>query len=179
MRSKTFTVGLAVLAVVALACGASPSLTEGGGAAGAAGKGTNVGPVAVKMGQKLTVDTGSLSATYTLSKAQVETRSEFGSEAENGAYLLAFLRVDVTKGETFACSCELSLVQKNGKVREPSFAGFDGKPEFESADLKAGQNTDGWVSWDLPPDEISGSKVQLKISSLFSDSEYGYWTVKS
>lgn len=170
--------GLAVFAALAVACGSGPEVAGGGSPDSNVAADKTRKPIAVKMGQKLTVNDSVLGATYTLSKAQVETRNDFGSTAEHGAYLVAFLRVDVTKGETFACACELSLVQDDGKVREQAYASFDGKPEFESADLKAGQNTDGWVAWDLPADEINGSKVQLKISSLFSDSEYGYWTVK-
>jgi hypothetical protein len=179
MSSRKLLLGLAALSALALACGSAGEVTAGGGNGAAAAEAKDAAPIAVKIGQKLTVDSGGLHATYTLSKPEIRAEGEFGSEPENGAYLVAFLRVDVAKGETFACSCELSLVQKDGKVREQTYASFDDRPEFESADLKAGQHSDGWVVWDLPKKSINGSKVQLKISSLFADSEYGYWTVQT
>lgn len=46
-----------------------------------------------------------------------------------------------------------------------------------STQLKAGQNSDGWVVWDMPKAQVKGAKVQLKVASLFSESEYGYWTL--
>ena len=180
MRNKKMIAGLAALAAMALACGSAGEVSsspEGNAAEAAVDKGTK--PIAVQIGKPLTVNSAGLGAKYTLSKPEIRTSGEFGSKPSNGAYLVAFLRVDVTKGETFACSCELSLVQKDGKVREQAFASFDDRPMFESAELKSGQHADGWVAWDLPKKEINGSKVQLKVAALFAESEYGYWTVKA
>jgi hypothetical protein len=180
MRIKMTIAGLSLLAAIALACGSSPSVSEveSGATEAPAGEAKPAQPKAVQVGQKLSVKTDTLTATYTLSKAKVHTRGEYGSTPENGAWLVAFLRVDVARGETFACSCELSLVQKDGKVREQTYASISGKPEFESAELKAGQYADGWVMFDLPQSQVNSSKVQLKIASLFADSAYGYWTIK-
>jgi len=176
---RTHLAAVAALAALAVACGSSPSIDEAGDAAGEPADATTAAePIAVQVGQKLSVKTPALVATYALSKAQVVTSGEYGSKPENGAWLVAYLRVDVAKGETFACACELSLVQKDGKVRDQAYADIAGKEEFTSTDLKKGQHTDGWVVFDLPKGQINGSKVQLKIASLFTDSEYGYWTVK-
>ncbi len=181
MNKKISAAGFAALVALAVACSSTPKVSEVEGGAGEPGVEATVAaakPLAVQVGQKLEVKTGGLTATYTLSKAQVHTKGEFGSKPENGAWLVAFLKVEVAKGETFACSCELSMVQADGKVREQTYASIPGRPEFESADLKAGQYADGWVMFDLPKAQVNGSKVQLKVASLFTDSAYGYWTVK-
>lgn len=182
VRIKPLVAGLSVLAALALACGSGTEVTPGAGEpepeSGVAAEASRQ-PVAVPVGKPIDVATDVLTATYTLSKAEVRSKDQFGLEAQNGAYLLAFLRVDVAKGETFACACELSLVQKDGKVREQTYASFKGKPAFESAELKAGQHADGWVMWDVPKSAVNSSQVQLKIAQLFEDSAYGYWTVKA
>lgn len=181
MRNKMLIGAVSALAAISLACGSGAEVTSGGqadaGEAGVAGEKKAAAPLAVKAGQKIQVNTDALAATYTLSKVEQRSTGEFGTKAENGTYVLAFLRVDVSKGEMFACSCELSLVQADGKVRESTYASFQGKPEFTSTELKAGQNSDGWVVWDMPKAQVKGAKVQLKVASLFSESEYGYWTL--
>lgn len=177
MRNKTMIAALSTLAAVALACGSGAEVSPGGGNPDAAAGKQAAAPKAVKVGQKLNVNTDGLAATYTFSKVEQKTADQYGMKPDEGVYLVGYLRVDLTKGETFACSCELSLVQKDGKVREPAYASFKGKPEFESADLKAGQHADGWVAFEVPKGAVKGSKVQLKVAALFSDSEYGYWSV--
>ena len=71
-----------------------------------------------------------------------------------------------------------SLVQKDGKVHEFGLGGLNNRPDFNATQVKAGQHADGCVAFDLPKAAIAGSKVQLKVPSLFGDSAYGYWTVK-
>lgn len=177
MRNKAMTFAVSVLAVAAIACGSAGEVSPGGGKPEAVKDAKAAAPLAVKVGQQLKVNTSGLGATYTLSKMEQKTTDEWDMKPDEGVYLIGFLRVDVSKGETFACACELSLVQKDGKVREQGYASFKGKPAFESAELKAGQHADGWVVFELPKKAIKGSKIQLKISALFADSEYGYWTV--
>jgi hypothetical protein len=179
MRNKMMIGALSALAAFALACGAGAEVTSGDTEAGEVGvtEKKAAAPKAVKAGQKLVVTTSALAATYTLSKVEQRTSDQYDMEPQNGVFVLAFLRVDVSKGEMFACSCELSLVQADGKVRESAYASFRSRPEFESAELKAGQHADGWVMWDMPKSEVKGAKVQLKVASLLSDSEYGYWSL--
>ena len=161
--NRTLTAGIVGLAVVAAACGSGSSVTD---TAGAGTKGGKHVPVAVKVGQQIKVDSESLAATYTLSDAQTRATSQYGGQAENGIYLLAHLRIDVAKGETYACACELSLVQADGKVRDSTFASFSGKEDFQPVQLKGGQHQDGWVTWDLPKAALKGAKVQLKVQEL-------------
>lgn len=175
MRNKLLIGILAASAALALACGSGTDVSAGDGSTEKVADAKKRTPVAVAVGQPINVTADSLTAKYTLSKSEIRTEDKYGDSPEGGVYLLAFLRVDVTKGETFACACELSLVQKDGRVREQSYGSFSNRPEFESADLKAGQNTDGWVMWTVPKKEIKTAQVQLKVSSLFEDSAYGYW----
>jgi hypothetical protein len=180
MRSnnKPVIVGLAVVAAVMLACGSRPDV-EAGGAGNAAEAATKPEtPVTVSMGQKITVNSDGLKATYTLSKPQIKKQDGY-IKPQNGAWFLASLRVDVSAGETYTCGCDLSLVEKDGKVNELGIGGIGGHSDFQPTQLKAGQHAEGWVVFDLPEKNIDGSKVQLKITSLFADSAYGYWAVKA
>lgn len=174
---------IALLAALMLAgCGSGTTVTPQVGADSAAPE-AEIGvqeesptpaPVAAQLGQKLTVSSDTLGATYTLSKAETKTVDESGTKPENGVFLLVFLRVDVTKGSMFACSCELSFVEADGRVREESYSSFAKRPKLLGTDLKAGQNTDGWVVFDVKNGSVKGGRVQLKVASLF-DAEYGYW----
>ena len=70
-------------------------------------------------------------AAYTLSKAEVRTKDGYLTP-QNGAWLLVFLRVDVAEGEAFTCACDISLVQKDGKVHEFGLGGLKSRPDFNA-----------------------------------------------
>lgn len=185
---KTTVAALATVLIAVTACGSDPKITGGGPAIGASEGAvvpepgadptpTVAAPVAAKLGEKLTVSSETLGATYLLSKQETKAADEFDQKPENGMFLLVFLRVDVIKGEMFACSCELSFVEADGRVREEVFASFKSRPKLVGTDLKAGQNTDGWVVFDVKKDAVKGGRVQLKVASLLSESQFGYWQV--
>ncbi|WP_250029872.1 DUF4352 domain-containing protein [Paractinoplanes maris] len=178
MRNKLLIATLAVSAAIALACGSAPEVTDAGGAADAAPAKKPSGPKTVQMGQKLAVNAAGLKGTWTVSKAEIRTKDKYGYAPQNGAWLLVFLRVDVSEGEAFTCPCDISLVQKDGKVNEWGTGGLQGRPDFNATQVAAGQHSDGWVVFDVPKSAIAGSKVQLKIMNLFGNDAYGYWTVK-
>ncbi len=184
MRSKALIAALSVAAVIAIGCGAAdPEVETGSGAQpGNAAKAESADrkPVTAVMGEPIKVSANEMTASYTVSKPKIKKSGQYGIEPQNGAWLLVFYRVDVAKGEALTCACDLSLVDKTGKVHEWSTGGVDKQyPDFSATSVKAGQHADGWVVFDLPQSAINGAKVQLKVMSLFGDNAYGYWTVKA
>ncbi|WP_033338943.1 DUF4352 domain-containing protein [Catenuloplanes japonicus] len=169
---KTTTALLITAALVALGCGSGTSIT--GGAAAPAPT-PSASPKSVEVGQPLSVSSDTLGATWTLSKPEIKTADDFDSKPEQGRYLLVHLKTEVTKGEAYVCSCDLSVVDAGGKVYEVGYGSFDGKPDYTTASLKAGQNTDGWVVFDVSKEAAESGKIQLRVTSLFENSAYGYW----
>ena len=165
---------MAALAALSFTAGcSSDSDAPAGNSADAAKK----APVAVQIGQPLTVESGGSTATVTLSKPEIREIAQNDVKPENGAFLVAFVKVDATKG-TFSCPCQLPLTQADGTARDSAFGAFDDLPPFEPEKVEAGKSAEGWVVWDLPKDKINGSKVQLKIGPDSARQEIGSWTVK-
>ncbi len=180
MRSKTLIAALSAAALIAIGCGADPEVSTDGPAGNAAKAADgDRKPTTVAMGKPITVDSEGVKATYTVSKPTIKTVGEFGIKPQNGAWLLVKYRVDVAKGEALTCACDISVVDKTNKVHEWSAGGISGYPDFQVTSVKAGQNGDGWVVFDMPKSAINGSKVQLKVQAIFGDNAYGYWTVKA
>jgi hypothetical protein len=172
---KTTTALLVTAALVALACSA-PDVTSNGAAAPAPDV-TTAAPKAVKVGEALTVDTGPVAATWTVTKVEVKDGDQYDSAPQNGKFLLVHLAVSVTKGETYSCGCDLSVVDASGKVFQTGYGSFAGRPDYPVANVAAGQKTDGWVIFDVTADAAKSGKVQLKVQQLFADSAYGYWAL--
>ncbi len=179
-RNKTIIAGLTAFAALAVACGSSPDVDTGSGQPGNAAKAEQADhkPETVAMGAPIRVSADGITATYTVSKPKIKKSSSF-MKPQNGAWLLVFYRVDVTKGEASTCPCDISLVEKSGKVHEWGVGSIDGYPDFTAGSVRAGQHSDGWVVFDLPESAIDGAKVQLKVLSLFGENAYGYWQVKT
>jgi hypothetical protein len=183
MRNKLTITGISILAALTLACGAGESAVSGDGIGAPAGA-DNAEPDAAdkqiltkKVGETLTVSNDATAVEYTLNKVEEKTSDQFGTKPEKGVYLLAYLTVKVTKGSAFVCSAELSFVSSDGKVSNESFGTFKNRPGFESAEVAAGQKTDGWVVFEVPKAEAKKGKIQLQVTNLLSDNEYGYWTL--
>jgi len=134
-------------------------------------------PTEVAVGETLTITGTGFEGHYTIIKVEQVDRDEFGLRPEHGTYLLAHMKVEIVEGSTFVCSCETAFVQAGGRVHEETFASIKGKPMFESAELAAGQNTDGWIVFDVPKDTVDGGKIQLTLQNFWTDNEYGYWTL--
>jgi hypothetical protein len=164
----------AALAALTLTAGcSSDSEAPAGNSAEAAKK----APVTVQIGQPLTVEPAGSTATFTLSKPAIREDAQNGIKPENGAFLVAFVKVEVAKGKV-TCPCDLPLVQADGTARERAFGSFDDLTPFEPTEVVAGKPVEGWVVWDLPKDKIDGAKVQLKIGPQSAPQEFGSWTVK-
>ena len=137
------------------------------------------GPVSVAVGQTIVVRNSLLGDTtaveYTVRKTKQVRGSEF-AEPENGAYLAVDLETKVTKGSEFACGCDISVVGADGTVYEQAaYVGDDAKPNFEGADLKAGQRKAGWVVFDVPSVVAKNGKIQVK--NFWDDAPHGFWTL--
>ncbi|MEV0396738.1 DUF4352 domain-containing protein [Polymorphospora rubra] len=191
MKNKLTLAGVAVLAVFALACGAggidsnvSGSSGDGGAPAGANTEAnpdtaaTSEAPKTLeqKVGDTIEVSNDSLAARYTVTKTQQKSGTQF-NKPDHGVYLLAYLEVNVDKGNTYVCSCELAFIGPDGTVYESTFTILDGVTLFESADVAAGQKKAGWVPFDVPKNAIKGGKVQLQVRNFLGDDQYGYWVL--
>jgi hypothetical protein len=176
-NNKLILAGLSVLAAVALACGGGSEVSDGGGAPAGASDTTSQAPVlAKKVGETITVTSDTTGINYTITKTQQKTGGEF-NKASNGIYLLGYLEVRVTKGNTFVCGCETSFVGPDGTVYEYTWALLDGYKELTGADVAAGQKVAGWVSFDVPRAALKGGKIQLKVTNFFTEDKYAYWTM--
>ncbi|MEV0397343.1 DUF4352 domain-containing protein [Polymorphospora rubra] len=193
MKNKLTLAGVAVLAVFTLACGAggidsnvSGSSGDGGAPAGAvAGSEANADTAATseapktleqKVGDTIEVSNDSQAIKYTVTKTAQKSGSEY-NKPDNGVYLLAYLEVNVTKGNSFVCSCELAFIGPDGTVYDSTYAGVDGHKEFESTDIAAGQKKAGWVPFDIPKNAVKGGKIQLKVTNFLSEDQYAYWVL--
>jgi len=114
-----------------------------------------------------------LNATYRLTRTATRTIDEFGDRPDRGLYFLVHIQVHVTGGSEFACSCSFQFVTSTGKVYEPTYRTFKGVEEFESADLAAGQNRDGWIAFDIPKATVKGGRVGFKPNAF--GGEIAYW----
>lgn len=118
-------------------------------------------------------DSEGLEAEYTLTKTITKTRDEFGDRPKRGIFLLVHVRVVVKSESEFACSCSFQFVTTAGKVYEAHYATFSGYEEFASADLAGGQNSDGWIPFDVPKAALKGGRIGFKPNSF--DGEIAYW----
>ncbi|MFB6392707.1 DUF4352 domain-containing protein [Polymorphospora lycopeni] len=190
MKNKLTLAGVAALAVFMLACSAdgidsdvSGSSGEGGAPAGAVASGepnpdTSEAPKTLeqKVGDTIEVSNDSQAIKYTVTKTQQKSGTQF-IKPDYGVYLLAYLEVNVTKGNTYVCSCELSFIGPDGTVYESTFTVLDGVQLFESADVAAGQKKAGWVPFDVPKNAVKGGKIQLKVTNFLSEDQYAYWVL--
>lgn len=177
-NNKLMIAGLSVLAALALACGAGESdVSDGGGAPAGAADASEQAPVLEKkVGETIAVTSESTGIEYTITKTAQKQGGEF-NKAKNGIYLLGYLEVKVTKGNSWVCGCETSFIGPDGTVYEYTWAMLDGYNELTSADVAAGQKVAGWVSFDVPKKAIKGGKIQLKVTNFFSEDKYAYWVL--
>lgn len=180
---KTTIAGFVAAALIAAACGSSSVEDNGDPVAvvdGTAAAESNA-PKAktAKVGSTLTVKANGVTADWTLTKVQTEDADQFGMEPSNGgSWVLVHVKVAVTKGpEVFVCPCDLSIISTSGKVYEQGFASFKGHPDLTGATVAPGQNTDGWVIFDVASKDLKGARLQLKQASLLTDTAFGYWTL--
>lgn len=180
-RNKMVIAGLSALAVLALACGGGESNVSSGDSAGGAPAGAEGSKPAApvlekKIGQTITVTSDAAGIDYTITKTKQEAGGEF-NRAQRGVYLLGYLEVKVTKGNAFVCGCETSFIAADGTVYEYTVSLVAGYKELTGADVAAGQKVAGWVSFDVPKAALKGGKIQLKVTNLFTEDKYAYWTL--
>jgi hypothetical protein len=177
-NNKLILAGLTALAALALACGSGESnVSDGGGApAGSADATENAPVLEKKVGETITVTSDTTGIEYTITKTAQKQGGEF-NKAKNGIYLLGYMEVKVTKGNSFICGCETSFIGPDGTVYEYTWALLDGYKELVGADVAAGQKVAGWVSFDVPKKALKGGKIQLKVTNFFTEDKYAYWTL--
>lgn len=180
MRKRTIA-ALITAAVIAAACSSGSSVEESD--APAAAQGGNSAPApkptgAAKIGKTLTVKANGITADWTVTKAETRSTDEFGMEPQSGGkWVLIHAKVAVREGEAFVNPGDLSIISKSGKVYEMAIGSFKGKQLLGSANVAPGQNTDGWVFYDVAKADLEGARIQLKQQSLLDDTAFGYWTL--
>lgn len=131
------------------------------------------GPKVVPLGQALTFSALGNEVVYILNPGPKLTKTKYGTGPEKGVFFAVSVAVEVKKGSTYACSCDVALVTKDGTVYEPDVSyGFDGALEAVSLN-NAGQKAAGLIVWDLPASAIVGARVELR-ASIWADSDQ-YW----
>jgi hypothetical protein len=183
MRSKLGVVGLAVAAVLAIACGAGSGQTEssvGGGSQDnvPANGETPAGPVTAAMGQTVTLTNTFLNKTttveVTLANPQQVTEADFLGP-KNGLYYVVTVTIVCTEGTYTANPSAFKFVAADGTVYDWTITGrFD--PTLSFTELNAGQRTSGNIVFDVPPAALEGGKIQMDGIGLDFDEPAAYWT---
>jgi Domain of unknown function (DUF4352) len=132
----------------------------------------------VAVGETLAVTTSKVNIEYTVIETAQAKADDFDRTPTNGVFLLVHTAVRAKKGEVFACGCDFSFVDAGGKVYKQDSRTIPGKPPFESPDLVAGQNTDGWIVFDVPESVLAGGRVEVRPGVHFGYKDghlRGYW----
>lgn len=187
LRACTLAGIAATAALTLLGCGVGSSggttISRGSTAASrAAESATPTGTPTVNVGTSLDVTTDTYSGTYTVSKVEIRNGKngrpaldDLGMPSSKGTWVLAYITVEITTADTMVCSCDWTLVTASHTVYDSSYGSFTGHDDFQSLDLNAGQNTSGWLTFDVPPTAVKGATLQLKVSAFFNAPAYGYW----
>jgi hypothetical protein len=130
--------------------------------------------VTTKVGQSIQ-QSGDAEAVWTVTKVEQRKIAQYDQKPERGVFLLAHVKVSVTEGSLFACGCSFQFVDAKGKVYEVTFNSFKGRDEITGNELAAGQNTDGWVAFDVPKAALTGGKIKLELNAFTGT--FGYWTL--
>lgn len=185
MRRMTV-IGIVAAAAIAVGCGAGtePSVEQDTGVTAGTAAAENDPPPAkpktpAKVGGVLNVKASGVNASWTLSKVEQKAADQYGGKPDNGGqWVLVQVKVQVKDGrEAYVCSCDLSIISKSKRVYEPTYASFKSRPDLTVTTVAPGQNTDGWVIFGVAKADLPGAQLQLKQSSLFDDTAFGYWTL--
>lgn len=133
----------------------------------------------VSVGKTLAVKTEGVTANWTVTKVEAKPTDQYDTEPANGGrWVLVHVKAAVKDGrDAYVCGCDLSFIAKSGKVYEQAFANFKARPELNGANVAPGQNADGWVVFDVAPDDLKGARIQLKQTAILDDAAFGYWTL--
>jgi hypothetical protein len=106
-----------------------------------------------------------------------ESPIEYGTEPQNGMYLVVDVTVVVAVNSTGTYSAgpgEFKFVAADGTVADSGFAsGFD--PELPYIDLSAGQQVSGKIVFDINPAHQAGAKVQINDVGANYNQPFAYW----
>jgi len=188
MRSKIAIIGLSVLAVFAIACGAGSGDTDSsvGGDPQGDGVATDdqpAGPVTAAIGQTVTLTNTLFDSTdaVEITLADVQQHAEdpgaygFGAP-QNGVYLVVNVTAVCTQGTYFASSFNFKFVAADGTVYDTALVlGFE--PQLQTIDLSAGQRTAGSIAFDVPAAAITGGKIQVDGIGLDATEPAAYWAL--
>ncbi len=133
------------------------------------------GPLVVKIGQTITAESYDSKSSWTVTKVEQKTVAQYDQKPERGVFVLAHVKVTVTEGTEYVCGCSLQFVAANGKVYDNDYNSFKGREDMPASEVGKGQNTDGWVAFDVPKSAIKGGRIQWKSSML--DDKPAFWAL--
>lgn len=182
---KTTWAALAAALIIGAGCGGGSSVdnegasVENNGAADAGNTAKTAKPA--KLGDTLTVSADGQRTRWTASKAETRTKGEFGLKPATGnVWVLVHVKAEHQEGrELTVWEGDLTLLTKTNRVYQPTFTSdFEGRPRFDAAaTLAVGQNTDGWITYEVPRKELATLRLQLKQMAFFDDTVFGTWTL--
>lgn len=164
--------GVAVLALVALACGSGSSTKPSGeGKKSAAPAQVSTVPV----GQSLTLSKSLLGkdseAVVTVKSANVHTDGPDQYTKPKGEFVVADVAIDCTGGSYYVSTSNFAIVAADGTRTEATYTSFD--PMLSSTTLQAGQKAAGNVVFDVPAGTAAGSKIAIR--DVLGSKDLGYW----
>jgi hypothetical protein len=174
-RSSATVFALALLAALALACGAGSSGTTSSGGGTSAARAVQIATVAV--GQPLTVTRDLLgtktviNVTVSNVKTNVKSGNQF-SQPQQGQFITAKVAVVVKEGKYDTNPYNFKIVGAGGTVFDPTIG--VASPELGISELSAGQNTSGFITFDAAAGVEKGGKIALK--DWAAEADAGYWT---
>jgi hypothetical protein len=130
----------------------------------------------VKVGTTLETSGPGSVAAYTVTKTETKTSSEFSIPKSGHVFLLAHVKVAVAEGSEYVCSCSFAYVSKAGKVYDATWESFKGRDDLSATQVAAGQNTDGWVAFEVPKAGVADGKIQFTLNA-FTDAS-GFWSLR-
>lgn len=188
MRTKLAVIGLSVLAVFAIACGAGSGETDSSVGGDPQGDGVATGdqaqgPVTATMGQTVTLtntlfdSTDAVEITLADPQQHAEDPDAFGFGApQNGVYLVVNVTVVCTQGTYFASSFNFKFVAADGTVYDTALVlGFE--PHLQTIDLSEGQRTAGSIAFDVPAAALAGARIQVDGIGLDMTEPAAYWAL--
>ena len=181
---KPLLLGLAALAALTIACstGDTSSSVTGGDAQDVATAESGAKTTAkAKLGQTVTLTNDSLGdktvvdVTVANAKQYAKEPGDFGSEPENGTFLVLDVTAVCKGGSYHVNPFNFKFVAKDGTVTEGAFVSF--KPDLRATDLSKGQKAAGKIAFDVPKAAIKGGKIQIDGVGFDFDKPAAFWTL--
>jgi hypothetical protein len=167
---------IAGVALLVLACGTSTK--KGSGKAPAQAPTTPPVATTVKIGETMTMTRDMLGqkTTVDILVSNLRTNANSGNQfmtPDKGQFVVVDVAITCKAGKYDANPYSFKFVGPDGAVSDPALPIV--KPDLGVAELTAGQNTKGAVTFDVPKGAEKGGKIVLK--DPLSQNDAGFWAL--